>query len=195
MAVAGDGSKEGSLAGLFCWRIEVQSRHSNAMNRFEEIDWTTWIPQERATLLFVKRDGYVLLIRKKRGLGAGKINGPGGRIDGDETPLQAAIREVQEELLVTPIDVVARGELAFQFADGYALFVFVFSASDCIGEVQETDEAIPLWTPIDELPFDQMWADDRLWLPHLLNEQPFRGNFLFDGDTMLGYEVVLKTPS
>lgn len=163
------------------------------MSRFEDIDWTTWIPQERATLLFVKRDGYVLLIRKKRGLGAGKINGPGGRIDGDETPRQAAIREVQEELLVTPIDVVARGELAFQFADGYALYVYVFSASDCTGEVQETDEAIPLWTPIDALPFDQMWADDQLWLPHLLNEQPFRGYFLFDGDTMLGYEVVLKT--
>lgn len=36
-----------------------------------------------ATLMFVidEARGEVLLIRKKRGLGAGKINGPGGKID------------------------------------------------------------------------------------------------------------------
>jgi 8-oxo-dGTP diphosphatase len=160
---------------------------------FETIDWTTWTPQERATLLFVRRDGQVLLIRKKRGLGAGKINGPGGHIDGEETPLQAAIREVQEELRVTPINVEARGELSFQFIDGYALFVYVFSANDCIGEPQETDEAAPLWTPIDAVPFDQMWADDRIWFPHILNDRSFHGWFLFDGDELLGHEVVLIT--
>ena len=159
---------------------------------FKSIDWTTWTPQERATLLFVRRDGHILLIRKKRGLGAGKINGPGGRIDGDETPLQAAIREVEEELRVTPIDVELRGELAFQFVDGYALFVHVFSASDCVGEPQETDEAVPLWTPIGSVPFDEMWADDRLWFPHMLNNRSFRGNFLFDGDEMLGQEIALR---
>lgn len=163
----------------------------NLPNRFEAIDWTTWTPQERATLLFVRRAGQVLLIRKKRGLGAGKINGPGGRIDGAETPLQAAIREVEEELRVTPIDVELRGELAFQFVDGYALYVYVFSAKGCSGEPQETDEAVPLWTPIGAVPFHEMWADDRLWFPHMLSDRSFRGNFLFDEDEMLGYEVQL----
>src|SRR5512147_1215260 len=94
---------------------------------FEDIDWTNWTPQEHATLLFVRRDAQVLLIRKKRGLGAGKINGPGGRLDDGESLLQCAIREVQEELRVTPTGVEPRGELAFQFTDGYALFVSVFS--------------------------------------------------------------------
>jgi hypothetical protein len=49
----------------------------------------------------------------------------------------------------------------------------------------------PLWTPIDAVPFDRMWADDGIWFPHLLSGQPFRGRFLFDGDALLGYEVVL----
>ena len=40
-----------------------------------------WRPVHQATLLFVINDGNVLLIRKKRGLGAGKINGPGGKLD------------------------------------------------------------------------------------------------------------------
>ena len=100
---------------------------------------------------------------------------------------------MQEELRVTPTGVQPRGELAFQFVDGYALFVYVFSAEGCEGEPQETDEAVPIWTPLDALPFDQMWADDRLWFPHLLSDQPFRGHFLFDGDTLLGYTLSLKT--
>jgi len=158
---------------------------------FEDIDWTHWTPQEHATLLFVRQADRVLLIRKKRGLGAGKINGPGGRLDEGESPLQCAVREVQEELCVTPIGVEARGELAFQFVDGYALYVHVFNATGCEGEPQETAEAIPLWTPISAIPFDQMWADDRLWFPHLLSGQPFRGRFLFDGDALLGYEIKL----
>jgi len=66
--------------------------------RLTDIDWDRWQPRERATLLFVIRGGEILLIRKLRGLGAGKINGPGGRIDAGETPLACAVREVEEEL-------------------------------------------------------------------------------------------------
>lgn len=147
-----------------------------------EPDWT---PRERATLLFVIREGRILLIRKKRGLGAGKINGPGGRLEPGETPLQAAIREVQEELGVTPLAVREAGLLRFQFADGHSIEGTVFTAGDCEGTPIETDEAIPLWTPLDAIPYGEMWADDRRWLPHLLAGQRFRGCFLFDGDTML----------
>lgn len=148
-----------------------------------------WQPRERATLLFVVRDGQVLLILKKRGLGAGKINGPGGRLDPGETPRDCAIREVQEELRVTPTGVRDAGELLFQFVDGHSIHGYVFRADDCHGEPQETDEAEPRWTPIDRIPYDRMWADDALWMPLLLERKPFIGRFLFDGDRMLWHEV------
>jgi hypothetical protein len=45
------------------------------------IDWATWQPSQRATLLFILREEKILLIHKLRGFGAGKINGPGGKID------------------------------------------------------------------------------------------------------------------
>jgi 8-oxo-dGTP diphosphatase len=157
--------------------------------RIEEIDWKAWVPQQRATLLFVIRGGQILLIRKKRGLGAGKINGPGGRIDPGETPLEAAIREVEEELCVTPTGVRGCGELRFQFLDGLSLHGYVFTATDCDGEPRETEEATPLWTQIDSIPYDEMWADDRLWFPLMLAGTRFDGRFLFDGDRMLGFEV------
>jgi 8-oxo-dGTP diphosphatase len=156
-----------------------------------EIDWAAWQPRERATLLFVVRDGQLLLILKKRGLGAGKINGPGGRIEPGETPQLAAVREVREELLVAPLDVRPSGELFFQFTDGLSLHVHVFKAHGCAGEPQETGEAAPLWVPQDAIPYDRMWQDDPHWLPLMLAERPFRGYFLFDGDRMLDWNVQL----
>lgn len=144
-----------------------------------------WQPVDRATLCFVVRGGEILLIRKKRGLGAGKINGPGGRIEPGETPLEAALRETREELCVEPIGAEMRGELLFQFKDGYSLHCGVFLASDCVGKAVETEEAVPLWTPTDRIPFHEMWEDDRHWLPGLLEGRRFRAAFIFSEEVML----------
>jgi len=157
--------------------------------KLSDIEWETWQAKDPATLLFIQKDRRLLLIRKKRGLGAGKINGPGGRMEPGETPRQCAIREVEEELLVTPRDPAYGGVLRFQFVDGYSLHVHIFTATEFEGTPTETDEAVPLWTSIDALPYDEMWADDRLWLPLLLEGQEFSGRFIFDGDEMLDYEL------
>lgn len=166
---------------------ERTTDHSD--DRFLAIDWSTWTPKERATLLFVVRDGHVLLIEKQRGLGAGKINGPGGRIEDGETPEECAVREVQEEVLVDPHGVAYSGELNFQFIDDFSMHVTVFRASGCTGDPKPTDEAVPMWVPVDQVPLDRMWADDRTWLHLMMEGRRFEGRYLFDGDTMLGYEV------
>ena len=154
-----------------------------------DVDWDNWVPRQRATLLFVIRNGEILLIDKKRGLGAGKINGPGGRLEPGETPLQCAIREVQEELCTTPTGVVSCGELRFQFTDGLSIHGYVFTASACEGEPGETDEAAPRWTPLAAIPYEKMWADDRFWIPLMLRGKRFEGRFLFDGDALLGHAL------
>ncbi|MEM8996580.1 MAG: 8-oxo-dGTP diphosphatase [Acidobacteriota bacterium] len=157
--------------------------------RVAEIDWRRWRPTDRATLVFVTDGGRILLIRKKRGLGAGKVNGPGGRLEGDETPLECAVRECVEELHVEPLDPRERGRLRFQFKDGYGLDVHVFHAAAHRGDARETDEAIPLWTAYGDIPYDEMWQDDRLWIPHLLADRTFHGRFLFDGDAMTDHTL------
>ena len=154
-------------------------------------DWTTWEPQMRATLLFIVKGGRILLIRKKRGLGAGKVNGPGGKIDPGETPEECAVRETMEELGVRGTGVSEVGRLYFQFVDGLRLFCHVYRAEDCEGEPYETDEAAPLWTNVDAIPFEEMWADDVHWMHHLLERRLFLGWFDFDGDTMLTCRVDL----
>jgi len=152
--------------------------------------WGDWSAVERATLVFVMHAEQVLLIRKLRGLGAGKINGPGGRVEPGEAVIDCARREVEEELCVTPTGLHQRGELRFQFVDGHSIHGFVFTASGCVGEPRSTVEAIPLWFARDAIPYSEMWADDRLWMPLLLEGKHFRGRFLFDGDSMLEHELV-----
>ena len=120
-----------------------------------QINWARWKPVERATLLFVRKNGKLLLIHKKRGLGAGKINGPGGRLDPGETPRQAAIREVQEELCVTPTGIKKAGELLFQFTNGHSIHGYVFTATGLKGKPKETHEATPMWISEKNIPYQK----------------------------------------
>ena len=157
--------------------------------RLAEIDWTTWRAKDLATLTFVIRDGQMLLIRKKRGLGAGKINAPGGRLDAGEAWHDGAVREVQEELRVTPLDPVYLGQNRFQFVDGYSIHVAIFRATVIAGVPTETDEAVPMWFDLTRLPYEEMWEDDPLWLPHVIEARSFSGRFIFDGDVMLDHAI------
>ncbi|MEQ8436712.1 MAG: 8-oxo-dGTP diphosphatase [Ilumatobacter fluminis] len=154
-----------------------------------DVDWAIWEPNIRATLLFVIRDDQVLLIHKKRGIGAGKINGPGGKIDPGETAMECAVRETQEELHVTATGVAEAGRLWFDFFDGTKIHCIVFRADGFDGEPTETDEAVPLWFSVDDVPFDRMWQDDELWFPSLLNRVPFELKATFDDDHLLDAQL------
>ena len=156
------------------------------------IDWATWQPTQRATLLFILREGKILLIHKQRGFGAGKINGPGGKIDPGESALEAAGRETFEELEIMPLRAEQRGELRFAFRDGYRLHCAVFVASDFVGVPRATPEAIPFWVELDRIPYDQMWADDRHWLPLLVRGAHFDGYFEFDGEKLLDHLILVR---
>ena len=63
--------------------------------------------------MFVVHSDQILLIRKKRGLGAGKINGPGGKREPGETLQQCAHREIHEELCVYVSESDKQGETSF----------------------------------------------------------------------------------
>lgn len=159
----------------------------------ETIDWDTWEPTERAVLCFVFDGDRVLLIHKKTGLGKGKVNAPGGRIEIGETPLQAAVRETQEEVGLTPWELTEVGCLFFEFLDGYKLHGTVFFARSFEGIPAKTREADPFWCCTDSLPYEQMWEDDRHWLPHALAGKRIDGYFVFDDDRMLSKRVGVST--
>lgn len=157
----------------------------------EAPDWNTWTPRDRAVLLFLFREREVLLIHKKRGLGMGKVNAPGGRLEPGETYEQAALREMEEETGLRVKAPVERAELLFAFKDGYNLYGRVFFAWEFEGEPTETPEALPFWCPVDRIPWEQMWEDDRHWLPRALEGLWVSGRFVFDEDKMGDFEIRL----
>jgi len=152
-----------------------------------DIDWSSWKPEERGVIVYImdKKQKKVLLIIKKKGLGKGKVNAPGGRLEPGETFLEAVIRECQEEVSITPLHPEKRSELYFQFCSGYRLYGEAFFTDEWEGEACPSDEADPFWCNLDKLPWDNMWEDDRNWLPLTLEGKKIRGFYVFDDDKML----------
>jgi len=152
---------------------------------------------QTATLCYPVVDGEVLLIRKRRGVGEGNLVGPGGKVEPGESPTAAVRREVQEELCVEALGVERVGVFEFHVGgadpDDDSMLVHAFRAVGVDGTPEATAEADPEWHPVDDLPYDEMWVDDRIWLPHLLDGRSFEATFVLtaDGDAMRSYEVEL----
>lgn len=134
------------------------------------------------TLCYVVKDGKVLLAMKKRGLGEGKWNGPGGKVQPGETPEQACEREFFEETQAKVVKPEHRGVIEFVFnaKPDWDQKCYVYVGRDLMGLPQETDEMLPAWYALNELPLDKMWEDDALWLEQVLNGGRVNMRFYFD---------------
>lgn len=147
------------------------------------------------TLCLIVSEGRVNLGLKKRGFGAGRFNGYGGKVEPGETIQEAAIREVREECGVEVKDLEQRGKIDFEFTNkpDEVLEVNIFKVLKYEGEPVETEEMAAKWFPLDQIPFDQMWPDDAHWFPLFLADKNFTGRFLFgDNDVILKHELNLR---
>jgi 8-oxo-dGTP diphosphatase / 2-hydroxy-dATP diphosphatase len=149
------------------------------------------------TLAIVTEGDRILLGYKKRGFGAGRWNGFGGKVQRGERVEEAARRELWEEARIRPLGIRQHGTLDFSFAyDPVPLRVHVFRVTSFSGEASETEEMKPQWFPVTRIPYDTMWADDRYWLPLLLEGKAFRGTFTFrDYDTLESHDVQVLSPA
>ncbi|KAM5213622.1 oxidized purine nucleoside triphosphate hydrolase isoform 2-T3 [Hipposideros larvatus] len=143
------------------------------------------------TLVLVLQPQQVLLGMKKRGFGAGRWNGFGGKVEEGETIEDAAKRELQEESGLTVDTLTKMGHIVFEFVGEPELMdVHIFCTDSIHGTPTESDEMRPRWFPLDQIPFADMWPDDHYWFPLLLQKKRFHGYFLFQGhDTIVHYTL------
>ena len=147
-------------------------------------------PGPGATVCFLRQNGKVLLQQRAPGRRwAGRLNGPGGKVDAGETPEAAIVREVAEETGLRINHPVARGTLDLIFGDppSSQLRVFVFTCASFTGRARGGKEGSLRWYAEPNLPFDQLWPDMRYWLPAILDGGTVDGTCVFDeaGDYLL----------
>lgn len=145
------------------------------------------------TVCHVIRDDKTLLMRKQEGFGAGKLNAPGGKLREGETPEECIVREVFEETGLRLSSLKKHGVLHFYFGekDDPDWVVYVFSSTSFNGELKPSTEGPLEWVEVDRLPYDEMWEDDRHWVPLLLEDRCFSGEFHFDesGEKLLHHSL------
>lgn len=158
--------------------------------------------EKQYTLVMVTepRRERILLGLKHRGFGQGMFNSFGGKIEQGESEDESARRELLEETGIdVPLHVVSNskvGKLEFTFEDSpTAMIVHLFRINvDATQEKENSnsslfkldpniirgcDEITPQW--FDNwynIPLDRMFADDSVWLTHLLDTQE---DLLLDG--------------
>ena len=142
-------------------------------------------------VVYVLRDGprgaEVLLGRKRRGLGEGRVVAPGGKLEPGESPVDAAVRELEEEagLVALPADLEPRGVLDYSFPHrpAWSQRSHVFLCRRWRGEVTESAELAAEFVPLRSVPYERMWDDARWWLPGvLLRGEQARFRFEFGED-------------
>lgn len=144
------------------------------------------ITKKVLTLCLLHTDTHVLLGKKKRGFGEGKWNGFGGKVEPGETIEEAALREMKEESGVDILGLKKAGVTQFIFHENpEVLEVHIFRGVEHCGTPVETDEMFPEWFLHTEIPFSDMWPDDRHWMPYFFKEKFFFGKFFFDNENNL----------
>lgn len=144
------------------------------------------------TLVLIREQHRVLLGLKKRGFGAGRWNGFGGKVQTGESIEAAARRETKEEcgIDITAMEEVGIHEFRFTAKPNEVLEVHVFRGDRWVGEPVETEEMRPQWFAIDAVPYGEMWPVDKLWIPIFLKNKMFRTYFLYgEGDAILEHHV------
>jgi 8-oxo-dGTP pyrophosphatase MutT (NUDIX family) len=120
-----------------------------------------------STIVFPVQDNQIFLANKKRGFGAGFLNGYGGKKQPeDKTVDDTAVRELREEAGIEAKELEKVAVIEFFEEESPVFECHIFFCRSWTGEFKETEEmAFPQAYDISNVPYDKMWDADRVWLP------------------------------
>lgn len=158
--------------------------------------------REEVLALLIREDGAVLLGRKQVRFGAGRLNAPGGGVEEDEDGPTATIRETAAESGLMPEELELAADLTFQFVDkaDATHHVRAYRIRRWQGQLHDSDEMADWgWFSPAEMPWDEMWPADKLWLPHVLLGGMVRGTVVYGSNgqvssSSLAFEAIGNSP-
>ena len=157
------------------------------------------MPPVKVTLVEIidEKKNQILLKRSTEGVNSGLWNGLGGEIGEGETPLQAMMREVQEESGLKIKSFMYHGALTVFLGGALSpsFIIYVFSSTGSAGKLKGDGRNELKWFPLDAVPSSSMRQDDFVWLPYVLKKRRWvSGNFEFGSDNLLrAAEIVPMT--
>lgn len=139
---------------------------------------------QKTVLIYIENNHQYLLIHKqKKDMNQNKYMGVGGKIEPNELPIDAAIRETYEETGLT-IKPIFKGNIYFHNKD-YSEHMLLFKATEFTGSIKPSDEGELVWVPKDQLKNLPMWDGDYYFLERLDEPNPFDMHLYYEDDKLI----------
>lgn len=134
----------------------------------------------RTCLAIIKENNFLLFIKKLRGIGKGLITFPGGKVEEGENEEHCVNREIKEEINLEIDEKELVAIIDFYLDNKKNEVMYVYFVKKFRGIPEESKEAIPLW--LNYIPYEEMWKDDKIWLPLVLEGKRICCRFYFYND-------------
>ena len=142
------------------------------------------------TLIYVKDDDKVLLIKKAKGRShEGQWIGLGGKVELGEDPISSAVRECREESGLILQNPKLRGTLIW-VSESILAIIHIVTATIYTGRLVESEEGALMWHPIEGLTKLKDFAEhQRQFLDRVLTDEDFfySGVAVYQNDEMVQY--------
>lgn len=110
--------------------------------------------------------------------------------------MEGVIREVREETGLTIHGPELLGNIDFYFGEKPwpDWTTYIYRVTEFNGEPKPNEEGELRWFRVEDIPYEQMWADDIHWLPYLLEGKKVSGTFWFDekGEKLVRHELKVE---
>lgn len=144
-------------------------------------------------LCHVIKNGTVLLIKSNEGINKGKWNAATGEMAQGERPDKSAIKNLYQQTGLYATKTVENGTIRL-FLNGkneadYRLHIYstkVFS-----GDIKPNMENEVKWFGPSDIPYYEMWPDDKYWIDLVLQGKKFDADFFFDekNERIVKYQI------
>ncbi|MFX0013776.1 MAG: NUDIX domain-containing protein [Promethearchaeota archaeon] len=167
------------------------------------------VSHKLATLAYIVCNNEILLLfRNKKGendFHREKYIGIGGRLEPGETPLECILRELKEETgySLSPEEIKFRGYIYFDEINRNKLtedlpafnwLVFLYYVHVTKKNEFINPEGDLHWISVDKIPYERMWAGDRIFTPKLLEtKEVIEAKFLYHGEEIINWSFGRKT--
>jgi ADP-ribose pyrophosphatase YjhB (NUDIX family) len=145
----------------------------------------------------IKSGGSLLLIKSADGMNKDKWNAPSGEIAQGEQRNKAAMRHVFQQTGIFVNKVMYHGtvRLFLNGANEATYLLHIYSTKFFSGDVKPNVQGEVKWFNFADIPYYEMWADDKYWINLMLQGKEFNADFFFDekNEKILKYQINEKS--